>query len=363
MLASYSFNVLLYFLEKSLGDNAVKILYKEKVYTSGNNGYHTYRIPSVIKIREGTMLAFCEGRKEGMGDSGNISILVKRSIDNGQTWSEHSTVAGDDRNSYGNCNPVADRDTGRIHVLCNYNDGDSDEEEIRAGKGIRNCYHLYSDDNGSTWSSPRNINSYVKLPEWSWHAVGPCHGIQTKSGRFVFGGNHACLSHATTHENYDGYSFSMYSDDGCETFRVSPDISPETNECGIAQLDDGRLYINMRSQQHNNRFVAYSNDEGATWTDFRADKTLTDPHCQGSVLSVSGKLLFCNNESLSRDHLTIKISNDNGATWGERLVVHEGPSAYSDMVMIDEKTIGCLYEYGDTDNCYEYIGFALIQIV
>ena len=340
----------------------MKILYKEKVYTGGIGGCHTYRIPSAVKTSDGTLLAFCEGRKEGMGDSGNISVLVKRSDDNGRTWTDHSTVVGDDKNSFGNCNPVFDRYTGRLHILINFNEGNSSEEEIRAGKSIRNCHHLFSDDNGATWSAPRNINEYVKMPEWSWHAVGPCHAIQTKSGRFVFGGNHANLSHVTTHEDYDGYSFSMYSDDGCKTFKVSPDISPETNECSVAQLADGRLYINMRSQQHNNRFVAYSNDEGATWTDFHADITLLDPHCHGSVLSVSDKLYFCNNESLSRKNLTLKKSNDGGATWDEKLVIHEGHSAYSDLVQIDDNTIGCLYEFGDTESPYEFIGFALIQL-
>lgn len=339
----------------------MRIIGKSKVCSMGQDGIHTYRIPAVIN-KGGVLLAFCEGRKESRGDSGNISILVKKSYDKGLTWSPYTALIGDDKNTYGNCNPAVDKKTGRIHVLCNYNRGDIHEEEIRAGKGTRRCFHLFSDDNGTSWSVPRDITQYVNKADWSWHAVGPCHGIQTKSGRFIFGGNHAYLSHATTHENYDGYSFSMYSDDGCETFKVSPDISPETNECSVAQLADGRIYINMRTQQYNNRFAAYSYDDGATWTDFRADKTLVDSHCQGSVLAVSDKLYFCNTASLSRTNLTISLSSDNGKTWNEKLVIHEGFAAYSDLVQIDEETIGCLYEYGEDEHPYENIGFALIKI-
>lgn len=339
----------------------MKLIRTTKVFSMGQDGIHTYRIPAVIKTN-GMILAFCEGRKENRGDSGNISLLVKRSHDDGLTWSSTAVLAGDDMNTFGNCNPVVDNSTGRIHVLCNYNDGNINEEEIRAGKGTRGCYHLSSDDDGASWSAPRDITGYVKKADWSWHAVGPCHGIQTKSGRFVFGGNHANLRHATTSENYDGYSFSMYSDDGCRTFGISPDISPETNECSIAQLSDGRLYINMRSQQHNNRFVAYSHDEGESWTDFHADMKLIDPHCHGSVLAVSEKLFFSNAASLSRNNLTISKSNDNGKTWDEQLVIHEGHAAYSDLVQIDEGTIGCLFEYGENEHPYENIGFAVIAI-
>lgn len=364
----FSMSVILYlhycgklFMVYIQGGSQMRFITKNTVFAAGKGGINTYRIPAVINA-DGVLLAFCEGRKENRGDSGNICIVVKRSTDRGISWSPYTVVFGDDKNSYGNCNPVVDRNTGRIHTLCNYNDGNVSEEDIRAGKGIRKCYHMYSDDNGETWSKPRDITSYVNKPEWSWHAIGPCHGIQTRSGRFVFGGNHAYLSHATTHENYDGYSFSMYSDDDCETFNVSPDVSPETNECSIAQLPDGRLYINMRSQQHNNRFAAYSYDEGASWTDFRADKTLIDPHCQGSVLAVSDKLYFCNTASLTRDTLTLSLSTDNGGTWSEKLLIHKGPAAYSDLVQIDEKTIGCLYEYGEAEHPYENIGFAIIEI-
>ena len=342
----------------------MKIEFKRNVYKAGDNGIHTYRIPSVIKTMNGNLLAFCEGRKEGRGDSGCISLLVKRSEDMGCTWSEYKVVASDGVNTFGNCNPVVDRNTGRIHAVCNFNHAHIDEVQIRAGMGIRDCYHIQSVDDGLTWSAPRNITSTTKKPGWSWHAIGPCHGIQTKSGRFVFGCNHANLSHATTSENYDGYSFSIYSDDACETFKISPDISYNTNECSAAELSDGRLYMNMRTQQYNYRFVAYSHDEGETWTDFHADTSLVDPCCQGVSLALSDSddLLFCNAASLSRRNLTIRRSNDGGATWSESIVVHEGPAAYSDLVQIDDKTIGCLYEFGETNNCYEYIGFASIRL-
>ena len=58
----------------------------EPLFVSGRGGYHTYRIPAITVTTQGTVLTFCEGRKLGGGDSGDIDLLVKRSLDGGTTW-------------------------------------------------------------------------------------------------------------------------------------------------------------------------------------------------------------------------------------------------------------------------------------
>ena len=58
------------------------------VFTSGKDGYVRYRIPAIVASTKRTLLAFCEGRKEGGGDAGNIDLLVRRSTDQGKSWSE-----------------------------------------------------------------------------------------------------------------------------------------------------------------------------------------------------------------------------------------------------------------------------------
>src|SRR5262245_25307190 len=87
------------------------------VFTSGEDGYHTYRIPAVIRAANGTLLAFCEGRKTGGGDSGNIDLLLKRSSDGGRTWSRTGVVWDDADNTCGNPCPVLDESTGRLWLL------------------------------------------------------------------------------------------------------------------------------------------------------------------------------------------------------------------------------------------------------
>jgi len=46
------------------------------LFVSGEDGYHTYRIPALIVTRQGSLLAFCEGRKNNRRDHGDIDLLL-----------------------------------------------------------------------------------------------------------------------------------------------------------------------------------------------------------------------------------------------------------------------------------------------
>ena len=59
---------------------------KVTVFKAGQDGYHTYRIPVIVRAKNGDLLAFAEGRKNGRDDHGDIDIVLKRSSDSGQTW-------------------------------------------------------------------------------------------------------------------------------------------------------------------------------------------------------------------------------------------------------------------------------------
>lgn len=58
---------------------------KVNVFTSGQGGCNSYRIPALIYLPDGDLLAFCEGRVNGSKDFGNIDIVMKHSSDKGHT--------------------------------------------------------------------------------------------------------------------------------------------------------------------------------------------------------------------------------------------------------------------------------------
>lgn len=334
------------------------MLQQDVLFVSGQDGYHTYRIPSLLVTLEGTVLAFCEARKNGAGDAGDIDVVVRRSRDHGKTWEPYRIIADDGTNTIGNPCPVQDRDTGTIWLLLCRNAEDGHEKDILAGRAAREVLVMKSDDDGVNWSEPRNITRDVKRPEWTWYATGPCHAVQLQSGRLLVPCNHAVLQpEAGRSGPYTAHV--IYSDDHGESWHLGGIVGENTNECAVAELPDGTVYINMRSYHGRNRRVsAWSRDEGRTWSDIALDEALTEPVCQGSVLEDGrGGILFSNPASTAREKLTVRSSRDGGRTWAVQQVLHEGPAAYSDLAVTKDGHVLCFYECGD-ERCYERITLA-----
>jgi sialidase-1 len=334
-----------------------------EVYRAGEAGYHTFRIPSVIATHAGTLLAFAEGRRAGAGDAGDIDLVVKRSPDGGRTWSGLQVVGDSGPNTFGNPCAVVDRDTGTVWLLTTQNLGTDQEKDIIAGtsKAGRTVWVLKSTDDGATWSTPEDITRRVKEPDWTWYATGPGVGIQTRAGRLVVPANHA-VAGSGVHRSHV-----IYSDDGGRTWGRGGAVEGGTNESQVVELADGSLMINMRNhpaKPENFRMVATSGDGGRSWSRAVPDTELIEPPAQASLLRYTpaggdgGRpLLFSNPASTRRERMTVRVSYDEGATWPVSRVVHDGPAAYSSLVVLPDGTIGLLFERGATSP-YETITFA-----
>lgn len=327
------------------------------VFVSGEGGYHTYRIPSVIVTKEGTLLAFCEGRKGGRGDSGDIDLVLRRSEDRGKTWSPFQVVWDDEGNVCGNPCPVVDRKTGTVWLLMTWNLGEDHEGEIVGGtsKDTRRVFVTSSRDDGKTWTEPVEITETTKKPAWTWYATGPGVGIQLEKGRLVVPCDH---KHAGDKNRY--HSHVIYSDDCGKTWRLGGVTENGSNECQVIERSDGSMLMSMRrarTVKEPFRVMAVSKDQGMTWTESWFDETLVDPRCQGCMIR-SGKLVLHSNAGhrSQRVKMTVRISRDEGKTWPESRVLHEGPSAYSCLAALPEGEAACLFECGEK-HPYEKIVF------
>ena len=165
------------------------------VFRSGEEGYHTFRIPALLATKKGTLLAFCEGRKNSRSDTGDIDLVLKRSGDHGRTWSRLQVVADHGPDTIGNPCPVQDRKTGTIWLPLTGNPGHITQKEILAGTGTRTMWMSRSDDDGATWRAPVEITSAVKDPSWTWCAAGPGNSIQLKRGRLLVPCDYSRLEH------------------------------------------------------------------------------------------------------------------------------------------------------------------------
>ncbi len=338
-----------------------------RLFVSGEDGYHSYRIPALIVSGKGTILAFCEGRRNSRSDSGDIDIVLKRSFDNGKSWEQMQIVADGDTNTTGNPAPVVDESTGTIWMLFCKNLADGPESMIVAGDAPRTVWVTHSSDDGETWAESKEITDDVKDSSWTWYATGPCHGIQLQNGRLVIPCDH--ISGARRDYTGSGHSHVIYSDDHGESWKIGGIAQPGTNESVIVQTTDGSLYLNCRNYiGEKRRAYTWSDNNGDSFSQFGWDDNLAEPICQASMIRFTdadshdkNRVLFSNPASTQRENMTIRISYDECKTWNAGKVLHAGPSAYSDLCIAPDMTICCLYERGE-ENPYETITFAQFDL-
>jgi sialidase-1 len=102
--------------------------------------------------------------------------------------------------------------------------------------------------------------------------------------------------------------------------------------------------------------VAVSRDGGQTWGSLRRAEELITPRCHGAVERYDkNRLLFSSPASnlrreehpYGRTNLTVRAICDSGATWGTGRTIWPHPSSYSDIAVLDDGTVGLVYERGD----------------
>ena len=344
-----------------------------KLFTSGDAPYHTYRIPAIATTKNGTILAFCEGRKNSASDTGDIDILLRRSTDGGQTFSPPQIIFDDELNTCGNPCVVVDQQTGNIILLATWNHGLDREAEIIESKSIdtRRVYLMISTDDGQTFSEPNDITESAKDPIWTWYATGPSNGIQLrlgpKAGRLIIPCDHKLKAQKQRY-----HSHVIYSDDHGFTWNFSGSLQDGTNECAVIERTDGSLLLNARRARNvkrTNRITATSSDAGLTWSPSSFHKQLIGPRCQASMIrytpadaSEKSIILFSNPASKKeRVNMTLRASKNEGISWPFSKVLHPGPSAYSSLAVMPNGDIACLFEGGEKHR-YEAINFTTVTL-
>lgn len=342
------------------------------VFVSGQEGHASYRIPAIVSMPDGRLLAFAEGRVHHAGDFGDVNIVLKISKDGGKTWGKLKTIVDYDVLQAGNPAPVVDLTDpeypdGRVFLF--YNTGNNHEYDVRKGKGYREVWYITSSDGGETWADPVNITTQVHRPlqpeinpdydfpeDWRAYANTPGHALQFSwgkyNGRIYIPANHSSGEPQFDARDYHAHGY--YTDDHGKTFSLSQPVSlGGGNEATAAQFSEEGLMMNIRNQNGSvkARFIALSNNGGETWYREYFDKKLPDPICEGSMLNVNRKVIaFCNNADTSkRNNLTLRLSTNRGESWFQKTLIYSNDivndaSGYSDIVNVNDRTIGVLYE-------------------
>lgn len=348
------------------GSQAKPLFEQSEVFVAGQDGVLEYRIPALVTSTRGTLIAACDARRDRSGDPpNNIDSVIKRSTDGGRTWGALQVVA-DFPGTEAAADPclLTDRVTGTVWLFfgwCPEGIGTRASRPGLAGRTIQ-VTAMSSDDDGVTWTPPRDLNAMVKNPEWSAMWCSPGAGLQTRDGRL--------LVPSTSLRNGTPHSQAFCSSDHGNTWRTLAASGANTNEHMLVELADGSLLANMRSNHGQGcRAYAVSADDGQTWSELQHHPALVEPVCQGSLIRYSARsdgherdrLLFANPASRKRENMTVRLSYDEGKTWPVAKVVHAGPTAYSCLTALPDGTVGLLYERGNRGP-YETITFVRFDL-
>lgn len=338
------------------------------VFIASKDGYKSIRIPSVVVTKTGVVLAFAEGRAADSDQAAN-DIVLKRSRDDGRTWTPIELIANDGANSLNNPTAVVEQETGRVFLMYQRIPSHMKEQDttVETGYDGTNVYRnlvTWSDDDGASWSKPADITRTTKRPTLATTiASGPGIGIQLTrgphKGRLIVPFNEG------PYHQWNNYA--VFSDDRGENWKLGRNVPgafvfdkksgkrSQINEVQMVELNDGSVRLNSRQFAGAKlRKTSVSHDGGETWSPVEDVPALRDPSCNASILRYSfddargrGRILYSGPDSTKRNNGTIHLSLDDGTTWPVKRVLRPGGFAYSVLTRLPDGTVGCLFEPDD----------------
>ncbi|WP_347297385.1 sialidase domain-containing protein [Dolosigranulum savutiense] len=451
----------------------------QTVFESGKNdqknedGIFSYRIPALLVTDKGTVIAGGDERRNHYKDYGDIAMVIRRSEDKGDSWSDRITITDLRRNPNAenaevngpfliDMALVQHPETGRIfavydlfpevnglwgtakeheplskeingkHYRTLYDTNQVDLENpytirengiiytpegeatdysvvvnptekhykdygniIKDGKVVGNIFfitnktspfrvsktiHTYishSDDDGKTWSAPRDITRQVSKPEFNFHGIGPGSGIVLKHGKHK--GRIVVPTYTTNWHGGISSSQSsrvIYSDDMGETWHIGNAVNDgrvlndgieihsttmqnreaQNTEASVIELNNGHLLLFMRNLSGHVQ-MARSTDGGVTWGEITTFNDVPDVYVQMSAIQTMYKgkeyVLLANANGPKRYNGYIRIAevNDDGSlNWIRHKPIHEGKFAYNSLKELSTGVFGILYETADQNH-------------
>ena len=360
------------------------------VFKGDDGKYAEYRIPSVVALPNGRIVAFIEARAWHKDQAEN-DIIARYSDDMGQTWSPQIVVDEQGQSSLNNACAVYIAERNEIMVMYQSFPPKVTEGSISSDGAKLRAFTVTSKDGGETWSQPKDITQQVVYPGMKTVCSGP--GIAIRSTAGLDKGRILVPFNA----NGGGRWFNsvVYSDDLGNSWKMTKGYSGYgANESQMVQTGPDTYLINARSHRYpnvntldapagwnpwnfsrvtrnrvNTPLILTGNKE--EWWPTEVQVNQPDPTCQGSILRQSGwgvgdeaaksRILLSNpasqhtvltgrpyaNTPPQRINGTVKLSYDEGKTWtyGKRIYGNRFTEyQYSVLVNMGNGKIGCLFE-------------------
>ena len=386
-------------LEQKLPEGA-KISEKEDVFEGGRNnqpnkdGIKSYRIPALLKTDKGTLIAGADERRLHSSDWGDIGMVIRRSEDNGKTWSDRVTITNLRDNPKASDPSIGspvnidmtltqDPETKRIFAIYDmFPEGkgifgmSSQKEEAYKEINGKTYQLLYREGEQEAYTIRENGTVYTpdgKATDYRV-VVEPVKPAYSDKGDLYKGDQLLGNIYFTTNKTSpfriakDSYLWMSYSDDDGKTWSAPQDITPMVKADWMKFLGVGPgVGITLRTGPHKGRIVVpvyttnranhlngsqssriiYSDDHGKTWhmgggvNDNRTlyDGTVVDSstmsnyyaqNTEASVVQLNNGDLKLFMRGLTED-LQVATSHDGGLTWDNNVERYDVPDVYVQM--------------------------------
>lgn len=275
------------------------------VFDTDNATGHYYRIPAIVQLNDGRLLAIADDRHASNNDIGGnqgIDILGRVSDDGGMTWGLPLMIADGDglqqgfHDSHGDAAAVVDRKTGRLLVMCasgiqGFLQSTLDNP-LRVGR-------YTSDDQGLTWQESDVTNDIYGI----FNGYPEVNSLFFSSGRICQSRLIKRGSHYRIYSAIDGPSnvgcLVLYSDDFGLTWQAlggpgaRPTVAPFGDEAKVEELPNGDVLLSCRSKQTstNGRLFNIYHYATASWGEMAiSNNTRTGTYSQDC--SCNGELII-----------------------------------------------------------------------
>ncbi|MDW8751088.1 sialidase family protein [Streptococcus suis] len=234
----------------------------------------------------------------------------------------------------------------------------------------------YSDDDGVTWSHPKDITPNLKKPHMKFLGLGPGTGIVLHTGEHAGRLVVPAYSLSYTGGMNSQSALVFYSDDHGETWHAGKSFndgrrlangtvlesstmnngSEIGTEATIVQLNNGQIKMFMRGKKGAVR-MATSTDGGASWiNEVELFQEVPDVYVQLSAIRIErdGKefILLANASGPGRTNGHVRIAEvqaDGSLVWNHHQMVQDGEFAYNSIQHLGSDDFGLLYEHKTGD--------------
>lgn len=318
----------------------------DQPFNAGTGGSQTFRIPAIVTLGNGTLVAAADARWSHGSDGFNIDTIVSYSTDNGKNWNyTFANYIADSGDSYNTeaatfIDPALAVKDDTLYMLIDLYPGQTEGNTCiqvsEAGTGYDNDGNLKLSKSGCKSNS--TYDYYLKDGKIYDYATDTDQGY-TVDAYFNVPKGEESLGNLFTYEQTDfyvlqtSYLYLTTSKDGGKTWSEPAMLNPQVKTAsdkfygvgpGAALVTStGRIifpcYTHDQSKGEGNgnyydehTSVIYSDDNGKTWK--RSDK-IADYSSEAALVEVDGRIyMFVRNPS----YTSYYYSDDNGETWSAR---------------------------------------------